>query len=101
MKWNGSENRPAFVYRNESAHVATLARYSVPSSLRIEEKKTLVSAATKFCAMKATVSWPRVPHARVWVAKERRMRAGIFSVNFILANSECCNEIQSGCRFVG
>jgi hypothetical protein len=83
MKWKGALNLPAAVYRNESAHVATLARYCGDVSCRMEEKKTCVSAATKFCAMKATVSWPRVPQARVWWAEERRKRAEVGRVSFM------------------
>jgi hypothetical protein len=53
----------------------------------MDEKKTFASSHTKFCAMKATVSWPRVPHAAAWWA-ERRRRAGAVSVNFIFLRRE-------------
>jgi hypothetical protein len=66
--------------------VATFARYCVDESFKIDEKKTLASSHTKFCAMKATVSWPRVPHAAALWAEIKR--AGTVSVNFIFLRRE-------------
>jgi hypothetical protein len=62
----------------------------------MEERKTFVSAATKFWAMKATVSWPSVPQANVWWADERRRRDGVVSVSFMVAN---CDGFWNGGGF--
>jgi hypothetical protein len=74
--------------------VATLARYSVDESFKIDEKKIFVSSHTKFCAMKATVSWPRVPHAAALWAEIRR--AGIVSVNFMFLRRQGNFRVRIG-----
>jgi hypothetical protein len=49
--------------------------------------------------MKATVSWPRVPQARVWWAEERSKRADVGRVSFMFVGFvRFCDERSWGVR---